>query len=207
MNIPLKDNEKILLTLRKSLWAYAGQICGICALIAAPFFFMFRLFQIERFGAYLFAAPLVIAFFLILRLLFLWRGNVLLVTSERLIDLERKSLFHRELHEIGWNKIQSVGSQIKGVWATIFRVGVVTFETQPHNQDYDFESHPLRNPDMLQIQLSHILESYEQTNESEEGDVHVGRLLKSVSRMSMDEIENVEKALIARRKTLGDHKV
>lgn len=207
MNIPLKDNEKILLTLRKSLWAYAGQIFGVCLLIGAPFFFMFRLFQIDRWGAYLFAAPLVIAFFLTLRLVFLWRGNILLVTSERLIDFERKSLFHRELHEIGWNKIQSVGSEIKGMWATIFRIGVITFETHARKQEYDFESHPLRHPDKIQIQLSHILESYEQTygGVGEEG--HLERVLGSIAYVSAEEIEDVEKALAARRKVLGVHNV
>lgn len=205
MNIPLKENEKILLTLRKSLWAYAGQIFGICLLIGAPFFFMFRLFQIERWGVYLFAAPLVIALLLIVRLLFLWRSNVLLVTSDRLIDIERESLFHRELHEIGWNKIQSIGSEIKGAWATVFRIGIIKFETYTSGQEYDFESHPLSNPDAMQIELSHILESYELAHGDAGEKGHLERALESIAYLSVEEIEDVEEALSARQKALGNH--
>ncbi|HBW73772.1 MAG: hypothetical protein UX10_C0009G0031 [Candidatus Magasanikbacteria bacterium GW2011_GWA2_45_39] len=205
MNIPLKENEKILLTLRKSLWAYAGQIFGICLIIGAPFFFMFRLFQIERWGVYLFAAPLVIAVFLIARLLFLRRSNILLVTGDRLIDLERTGLFNRELHEIGWNKIQSIGSEIKGAWATIFRIGVIKFETYAHGQEYDFESHPLRNSDALQIQLSHILELYEQTHRGAGEEGQLERVLKGIAHLSAEEIEDVQEALLARQKILNAH--
>lgn len=205
MNIPLKENEKILLTLRKSLLAYAGQIFGVCILIGAPFFFMFRLFQIERWGVYVFIAPLVIAFFLIIRILFLWRSNILLVTSERIIDFERKSLFHRELHEIGWNKIQSVGSEIKGVLATIFHIGVITFETRAGNQEYDFESHFLRHPEVVQIGLSNILESYEEIHRGVEKGDHLDRVVKFISNLSSQELKDVEKAFLSRRKSLGAH--
>ncbi|MBI5229688.1 MAG: PH domain-containing protein [Candidatus Magasanikbacteria bacterium] len=205
MNIPLKENEKILLTLRKSLWAYAGQIFGICLLIGAPFFFMFRLFQIERWGVYLFASPIVIAFFLIARIIFLWRSNILLVTSDRIIDFERTGLFNRELHEIGWNKIQSIGSEVKGAWATIFHIGVIKFETSAHGQEYDFESHPLRNSDAIQIQLSHILESYEQTHGSIGEEGHLERALESIAYLSAKEIEDVQDALLTRQKILNAH--
>lgn len=191
MNIPLRQNEKILFVLRRSFLTYGWQIFGVVVLIGLPFFFMFRIFQIEQWGVYIFASPLVLASLWILKIFFLWKSNIFLITTERFIDIERVSLFHRELHEVGWHKIQSVASEIKGFWPTIFRIGVIKIET--YSVEYDFESHPIRNPDIIQVELSHMLEVHESSHVVDKEGLTFERVSSYIANLNKEEIAKFQK--------------
>lgn len=74
------------------------------------------------------------AYFLFV-LLFLFIGwlnyylDVWIVTNERLIDIDQKSLFDRSVSQLSLRKIQNVRAEVKGILPTLLRFGDVDVES------------------------------------------------------------------------------
>lgn len=58
-----------------------------------------------------------------------WWLDVWIITTERIIDIEQKSLFHREVSEIPLTKIQDVTLETPGLIASLLHFGNVTVQT------------------------------------------------------------------------------
>ena len=54
-----------------------------------------------------------------------WFYDLYILTEERVIEIDQKSLFDREVKEIGLDKVQDVTYNISGFLSTIFDVGTV----------------------------------------------------------------------------------
>lgn len=74
------------------------------------------------------------AYFLFI-LLFLFIGwlnyylDVWIVTNERLVDIDQKSLFDRSVSQLSLRKIQNVKAEVKGILPTLLRFGDVDVES------------------------------------------------------------------------------
>lgn len=55
--------------------------------------------------------------------------DILIVTNDRLIDMEQNGLFARTIAEVDLYQIQDVTSEVKGVFATLFKFGNLTIQT------------------------------------------------------------------------------
>lgn len=55
--------------------------------------------------------------------------DVWVITSERIIDIEQKTLFHREISEMPLDRIQNVTVEIPGFLATVLGFGNVKIQT------------------------------------------------------------------------------
>lgn len=64
-----------------------------------------------------------------------------IITSYRLIDIDRSEFFHSQVCEIPYDHIQSVRTSMSGFWGTIFRYGTLIISTA--GEESQFESHHL----------------------------------------------------------------
>ena len=88
---------------------------------------------------------IVISAFLILTalgLLIVWTMyylNVQMVTNERIIDINQKSIIHHETTEFSLGKVQDVTTEINGVLANFFGYGNVFVQTAGTEQNFTFD--------------------------------------------------------------------
>ncbi|MDP3727639.1 MAG: PH domain-containing protein [bacterium] len=134
----LGPSETILLTMRRHWIVFAGPTVLFTVLLLVPPVLLLA----GRAALPIFTAPAVEAvadFFLALYLaglltylLVAWLGyylDVWIITSERVIDIEQKTLFHREISEISLDRVQNVTIEVPGFTATILKFGNMKIQT------------------------------------------------------------------------------
>ncbi len=70
------------------------------------------------------------------------------VTQKRIIDVEQKRLFHREVSTIRFDKIQDITVEVKGLLSTFLDIGDVRVQTASENSQ-DFTMHSASHPERI----------------------------------------------------------
>ena len=125
-----KSNEKPILILRKHWLVLAWPFFqGALAIVLAAY-----LPTIGKLGFYIFnSAPIT---FIYLAWIVVWAGYILyeylnwyrdrvIITDQRVVNIDQKSLFKRRVSEIELERIQDISHEINGVMATSFDFGTV----------------------------------------------------------------------------------
>jgi len=73
-----------------------------------------------------------------------WVLDIWIVTDRKFVDIEQKSLFHRQVSTLTLEKVQDVTVQVDGVFATWLDFGTVTVQTA--GQEREFVIHGIRRP-------------------------------------------------------------
>lgn len=156
--IQLKEQERIIATVRRYCLTYFWHGCLVVALIGSSFFFIFWLFAHDWWGQTLFGLDLGIGFLLLLRTIFLWQKNQLLVTTHRVIDIDQRGFFDKTVSEIPYDQIEDVFGKIKGVFGTIFRYGEINIQTGAGKVQICLQK--IKHPVALQQQINELRERY-----------------------------------------------
>jgi len=127
--IKLKQGEQILSVIKRYGLTFFWWWIFILLLFVVPFFFMFWLFQHGWWGQTLFTVPVLLGILTIIRTLFLWQKNILIITSHRLIDIDQRGFFDKIVSDIPYDQVEDVMGRIKGFWGTIFRYGNLVIQT------------------------------------------------------------------------------
>ncbi len=83
---------------------------------------------------------------------FLYRSNVIYVTSEKIAQVLYTSLFNRKISQLSIGDVQDVTVTQKGILAHIFNYGVLVIETAGEQQNYTFTFVPdpyMRSKDIV----------------------------------------------------------
>ena len=137
--ISLNPDEKILMVLRRHWFVMVGPTILLVVLLLFPSLF-FTL--APRFFPSIGEDPSfqpVINFYLslyiltiLLYLFIFWSDyylDIWIITTKRLIDIEQRGLFNRQISEMNLNNIQNVSIEIKGVVPTLLKFGNLRVET------------------------------------------------------------------------------
>lgn len=127
--INLKKDEKIVNIIRRYGPTFFWEFVVVLFLFVAPFFFMFWLFRHSWWGISLFSASLLLGLIILSKILFLWKKNVLILTTHRLIDFDQRGFFEQIISDIPYDQIESVHGKVKGIMQTIFKYGNVNIQT------------------------------------------------------------------------------
>ena len=127
--VQLKDDETVQALVRRHLATVIPQLALAMALIVAPFFFLFPLFSLGIIGVIVFGVLVVVGILLAVRCMILWDADVMIITTERVIDVDQTGLLSRQVSEAPYSSIQDISWKRKGLWQTIFRMGSVTIQT------------------------------------------------------------------------------
>jgi uncharacterized membrane protein YdbT with pleckstrin-like domain len=124
------------------------------------------------------ANPIIYAFLFLLAsayilfiLLFLFSAfidyylDVWIVTSQRIINIEQKGLFNREIAEHSLDKIQDVSGEQKGILQTFFSYGNVHVQTAGEIQRFIFQQ--IDNPFEVIRVINNLIQKKEAKFESQ----------------------------------------
>ncbi len=76
-----------------------------------------------------------------------WFFNVLLITNERVVDIDFSNLIHKEVSSTNFDKIQDVTYKTQGIDRSIFGFGDLLIQTAAEIEDIDISDIP--NPDKV----------------------------------------------------------
>jgi len=155
----LDPGEKILIEVRKHWFVFFAHGFFLAVAAIAPLF-GFLIFD----RAFNLAVPvtgninLLLTFLYVLWLWALWIAffiqwtnyylDVWYITGKRIIDVEQKRIFHREISSIRFDKIQDVTVEVKGLIATFLNYGDVKVQTAAENSQ-DFIMTSANNPERI----------------------------------------------------------
>src|SRR3989344_7244492 len=134
--IHLSPNEKILMVLHRHWIVIFGKFVLGVFLLLVPFFVLPVAFSFgEALGTLLFFVEFLSVVFLmivILLSLIFWMDyylDVWIITSERIIDIEQKGLFNREISEFTLDKVQDITVKVPNMMAMFLKYGDVIIQT------------------------------------------------------------------------------
>lgn len=131
--INLKDDEKIIMVVRPYVLAYVWKYVLGGIFLFASSFFMFRLFFYSWWGEVVYALGMLIGFYFILSALFKNRGNMLVITSSRAVDVHRLGWFDEIISSVNYLDVKDIAIRKKGLWQSLFNVGGVSIVTKSEN--------------------------------------------------------------------------
>lgn len=129
----LKPEEKIILSIHRHWLVIAGKMTVIAVMLLAAVVFL--IVVTGYLPAYLPPAMFFLTVFVLIILLtafIFWVDFYLdmwIITNERIIDVEQKGLFRREISEFELSRIQDITVEIPNFFAAIFKFGNITIQT------------------------------------------------------------------------------
>ena len=137
-SLQLNENERVLLVLHHHWFVLARELVAVMLMIAVGIAAYagksaFYPFVGEKLLYPLFSFLLTVYALLILLLTFaIWinyRLDVLVITSRRLIDVEQRGLFNREVSEFLIEKVQDITTEVPTMIATFLDFGTIHIQT------------------------------------------------------------------------------
>lgn len=136
--LDLSPNETVLLVIRRHWYVFAGSAAVFIILLVIPPVILALIPVIFPMPDSTAFKP-VVNFFLALYLagllayiLVKWLDyylDVWIITDQRIIDVEQRGLFHREISEIALDRVQNVTVEIPGFMATLLKFGNIKIRT------------------------------------------------------------------------------
>jgi len=178
--INLSPDEKIKITLRKHWFILLKDIFGLIVLYIAPFIVYFYFFDnaiiTEFFNNKIHARPtLPIIIFAIsiwtliawIKLFTIWTDyylDVWFITNKRIIDIEQKGFFRREISTFRMERIQDITIEIKGMLQTFLDFGDIHVQTAGESQEFIIRGirHPKQIKEIIMYQSDIALEDKNQ---------------------------------------------
>ena len=158
--IHFDKNEEVIYEVRKHWFVFFTQAFFLILGAVAPFFLYLtaRLFFLSETFQITYDWFLVVIFFYSLWVLSLWIVfflewtnyylDVWYITDKRIIDVEQKGMFNREISNLRFDRIQDVTVKVEGVLATFLRYGDIKVQTAAESSQ-DFFMHYAAKPDLV----------------------------------------------------------
>jgi uncharacterized membrane protein YdbT with pleckstrin-like domain len=150
----LKDDEELIVIVRKYPLVFIVPICTSALFIIAPFFFLYPLFHWGSWGVVVFFVVLGFGLFLAVRTFIIYSFNVFIITNQRIIDFDQAGLFDRTVSETTYEKIQDVSFRIKGISQTIWHYGSIVIQTAGNQAN--IELFGVRQPEKIQQLITEV---------------------------------------------------
>ena len=158
LNLDLEHGESVILEVRKHWFVLLGIVFITALGVIIPIVIRFVVFKYNFlpiqgiFTEYEF----LLKFFYYVWLLFLWIFffiewtkyflDVWYVTQKRIIDVEQKAIFRREVSNLRFDKIQDISIEVSGVIGTMFHFGDIRVQTAAEDSS-EFSMKAVRNPE------------------------------------------------------------
>lgn len=176
------DGEQVVLFLRRHWFIFfvhiLSAIGAIAGLVLVYIFFRFFSKDFSQSAYYS-----LLLFFESLGTLFVWNLFFILwldfyldawiVTNERIININQRGFFNREISELKLTKIQDVTSEVVGVIPTLFNYGNICVQTAGEVERFKFVQIP--NPNEVKNIIVQLQEKERRSEERELGEVIRGK--------------------------------
>lgn len=135
----LKEGEKVITIIRKHWASFLGPVIKIIILIVIPIFFIGILFA-HTWGVLIFFVWEAIALAYAIHSWITWYFDCFIITDQRIVDIDQRSVFSREVSETALANIQDVTYKVEGILATVFNYGTVEVQTAGADQKIEIDS-------------------------------------------------------------------
>ena len=112
---------------------------------------------------------------------FTWSKDKYIITDQRIVDMDQKTLFSKSQKEAFLDKVQDVVSEIKGFWGVIFKYGNVKIQTA---SETSLTLDDIANPNMVQKIIFDLIRN----NKNKEG----GDLVQKMTDMIKNAVKGDE---------------
>jgi uncharacterized membrane protein YdbT with pleckstrin-like domain len=165
--IKLEENEKLIKVFRKHYFSVLLEFLVLTIIVFLPIIFFLITKNILFFDISLKNIYLLL-FFYCLFLVLAWMVGAIfwidyyldmwILTDKRLIDVEQKGLFFREISSLRLDRIQDVKIVTKGLIQTLLKMGDIHVQTASSQKE--FIIYQVNNPDLVKqfIMKAHNLE-------------------------------------------------
>jgi uncharacterized membrane protein YdbT with pleckstrin-like domain len=160
----LKEGEDVSATIRRHPAVLVPSVGFGAVIVLADFFLVAWWFQHRSWGAAGFGLVACIGLILIGRGLFEWTRNILVITNQRVIDVNQRGFFSRSVAEATYDKIQDVQSTVSGLWQTMFQYGSIVLKTAGAGTTLDI--HGIRHPQEVQRIITDAQQSIKNSGSS-----------------------------------------
>lgn len=190
----LQPGETVITTVRRiGLTAVPG-LLGSGLLLIANFFLLAWWFQWRGWGGLGFTLVLLAALLWAARTIYLWRLNLLVVTSQRIIDVDQRGWFSRSVTEAPYAKIQDVRYTVRGFWQTIFHFGSVIIQTA--SSETNLELTGIADP----VGLQHLITDIQQrAGPARDQELTAPELLEVMDRLKQEIGEDRLRSILQRK--------
>ena len=172
-----KPNEHVLMFLRRH-WISVVKIVLInLSMAVMPMIFYIGVAGYTDFlevEAYLALFVFLVSAFYLFIILFAFANfvdyylDVWIVTNQRVINIEQKGLFSREVSEKELGMMQDITSDVEGFWATVLNYGNVHIQTAAETERFIFKQVPFA--DEVARRISNLVSEYRKLNKDIEAD-------------------------------------
>lgn len=198
--VQLKEGENVVRLIRRHALTLAPVLGLAVLLIVLPFFLLFPLFGLGAVGVVMFVAAVLIGIVVAGRAFLLWDADVLILTTHRLVDVDQKGLFSRNVTEAQLTSIQDVSWGKKGIWQTLLGMGSIMIQTAGASSNIEAVQVP--RPQQLAEFLNDL--RHQTTPKKAIIDPEKYEKIKTIQNMlqgfSLDELERIETILKARER-------
>ena len=188
-DITLKDQERVLLSLRQYglslFWRWALPLC----FMVLAFFFMFWLFNKGRWGQILFVLILSGSLLALFRSYVLWKKNLLILTTHRVILLRQHGFLQREIVEYLYDQLEEVSGKVRGVFQSMFHYGSLTLSNQPDGPGLRLEG--IKEPLRIQQVIHEFKERYLSKHAHEFSENVAGLIIEKLYELEEGELKRV----------------
>jgi len=171
-----KSYEKIVLTCRRHAITFVPYILFSFLLLTAPVGLYWLLVNsslhslLETTNGYSIAVLSASIYYLSCALFFYtnfvtFHLDLWIVTNDRLLDMEQKSLFHRTISEVDLYQIQDATSEVHGLLPSLFNYGDIVLQTAGPVPKFYFRN--VANPNGLREQILRLAAEDKKFHEKE----------------------------------------
>ena len=189
----LKNNERIIVEIRRYGLTYFWSWFSMSVLFGVPFFFLFWLMQHGWWGQALFVIPVTIAVLFLVRTVFMIYKNVTVLTTHRIVDRDQHGFFQRDMSDIPYDQIEEVSSSVSGFFGTIFNYGSVVIDTGSKHSLVVLDR--VRKPTDTQRVINDARKKYLSVYAHEFSDDVADVIIEKLHELELPELLRVQKAL------------
>lgn len=196
--INLKEGEKIVNIVRPYGLSYGWKYLLGLAFLTVSSFFMFRLFFYGWWGQVIYGLGMAAGFYILIKAFVVDRGNMLVITSVRAVDIHRVGWFDEIISSLNYLEVKDVAVRKKGIWQSICNVGGLA--VQAKGEDFTLEIFNIYNPTQVQNLLSDLAQQYKQDIKVANNQVIYNNFVKIIPNLPDADLRTIEK-LIAEQLT------
>ncbi len=165
LGVELHSDEEVKDVVRQYSARLVTPFAAMSLLFIFAFFFFVPLWNLHLMnwnisivGKTVFFASLIVGVFYFWRSYVIWRGTMLIVTNQRVIDVDRRGFFDRIVSEVPYESLSDVSYRSKGVIEMTAGIGTITFQLFSGNENVSFEH--MMNPAALHKQILELRVAY-----------------------------------------------